>query len=229
MEYAQARMQARHGARPDEALWQRLSAQSSLAGYLGAARATALAAHLIGIGDRADLHAIERALRLRWRETVTELAGWLPREWQAAVRWCAVLIDLPALAWLSAGGAPQRWMQQDPVLAAHLAASAALGPVGRAAWHEAWRQRWPDGAREDVDALARLAAAVERHLAAFVQLPPGAAFDARRALVHEAERGFRRLAFRPVVAFAYLLLVALDLERLRADLVVRALGPEAAR
>lgn len=228
MEYAQARMQARHGARPDEALWQRLGGQASLDGYLAAARATPLACWLVGIGDRADTHEIELALRQRWRDTVAELARWMPHEWQAAVRWSAGLIDLPALAWLAAGDAPLRWMEKDAVLAAYLAAPAEMAPVGRAAWLEAWRQRWPTAAGEDAEALERLAADVEAHLARFSQLPPAAAPDARRALGRNAARWFRRLSFRPAVAFVYLLRVALDLERLRADLVLRALKGEAA-
>lgn len=251
-EYAQARMQARHGARPDEALWQRLGGQSGLAAYLAAARATSLAGWVSGIGERADSHEIELALRQRWREAVAELARWMPREWQAAVRWSAGLVDLPARAWLSspspgfsgidpaapdglsmAGGEPWRWMAKEAALAA-----AGAPPSGQRssldAWQQDWRRRWPDGAEERGDeaggseALRRLAAAVAAHLAAFPQLPPAGAWEARRALGHEAARCFRRHACAPAAAFAWLLLLALDLERLRAELVLRALGMEAA-
>lgn len=233
MEYAQTRMQSRYGARPDEALWRRLGGHQSLDGFLGAARASPLGGYLAGIGDRADAHEIELALRHQWRATVAEVARWMPREWQPAVRWSACLIDLPALAWLAAGGPPQRWMEKDAVLAAHLAAAGggaavtAAAPVGRAAWLAAWRRTWPTAADEDAAALERLAAAVESHLADFSQ-HPAAAPDARRALADTAARWFRRLSWRPAVAFAYLLQVALDLERLRAELVLRALTAELA-
>ena len=229
MEYAQARMQARHGARPDEALWQRLGGQASLDGYLAAARATPLAGWLAGIGDRADCHDIELALRQRWREAVVELARWMPREWQPAVRCCAALVDLPALSWLAAGGQPQRWMEKDPALVAALAGRPDVGrtgPAARAAWLADWQRCWPAGAGDEGEALARLAAAVEAHLDAFPQLPVAAAAEARRALARDAARRFRRLALRPVAAFAWLLLLALDLERLRAELVLRALAAE---
>lgn len=239
MEYAQTRMQSRYGARPDEALWRRLAGHQSLDGFLGAARASPLGGYLAGIGDRAGAHEIELALRQQWRATVAEVARWMPREWQPAVRWSAGLIDLPALAWLAAGGPPQRWMEKDTVLAAHLAAAgeatavtavtpvAAIAPIERAAWLAAWRRTWPTAAAEDAAALERLAAAVESHLADF-SLHPAAAPDARRALADTAARGFRRWSWRPAVAFAYLLLIALDLERLRAELVVRALTAELA-
>lgn len=222
MDYAQARMQARYGARPAEAQWQRLRIQPSLDGYLAAARATPLGGWLAGIADQADSHQIELALRQRWREAVAELAGWLPGEWQAAVRWTAGLIDLPALAWLAAGETPLAWMEKDAAL------TAALPPLERQGWLAGWRQRWPAVGDDDGAALRRLAAAVEAHLERFRHLPPAAAWDARRALAGEAARHFRRGAGRPAAAFAWMLLLALDLERLRADLVLRALPPETA-
>lgn len=225
MEYAQARMQGRYGARADEALWLRLGGQPSLDGYLGAARSTPLARWLRGIGDGADVHVIELALRQSWRETVAELARWMPREWQPAVRWCAALIDLPALAWLAAGGERQRWMENDPVLVGLRADGL---PAGRAEWRAAWRQRWPAAASGDGEVLEGLAAAVEAHLVRFASLSAAEAPTARHALGDEAAHWFRRLSFRPPVAFVYLLLVALELERLRAELVLRAFDAEAA-
>lgn len=224
MEYAQARMQARHGERPDEAAWRRLAGEGPLDAYLAAARATALAPWLMGIPDRADAHAVERALRQHWREAVAELAGWMPAEWRGAVAWCAGLVDLPALAFLAAGNPTPPWMEKDPALAARIAGPLTL--PGRGPWRAAWRQRWPAAGEEDAAQLEHLAGRIEAHLARFAELPPAAARDARLALGLEARRWFRRLALRPPVAFAHLLLIALDLERLRGELVIRTLGKE---
>lgn len=224
MDYAQARMQSRHGTRADEALWRRLALHEGLEAYLAAARATPLECWLGGIGAGADSHTIEFALRRGWRTAVSDLARWMPREWQAAVRWCAPLVDLPALVWIAAVGRPQRWMEQDAVLIA----AVDRVPAGRAGWLAAWRHLWPVAAGPDAEALERLARAVEAHLVLFSRLTPDEAPAARRALGREAARSFRRLAFRPPAAFAYLLLVALELERLRAELVLRALHLEAA-
>lgn len=232
MEYAQVRMQARHGAQPDEALWRQLGGHDSLAAYLAAARATGLAGWIAGIGDGADAHVIERTLRQRWRQAVAELAGWMPAEWQQAVRCTAGLIDLPARAHLARGGEMQRWMADDPGVAGEAASNAGRDsqqpPTDRRQWLEAWRQRWPAGDEDEKEALARLAASLARHLEALPLLPPAAAREARRALRQAAALSFRRLAFRPGAAFAYLLLLALDLERLRAELVLRAVAAEAA-
>lgn len=224
MEYAQARMQARLGAAPEVALWQRLGRHDALPAYLVAARATVLAGWVAGIGERADAHQIELALRQRWREAVTELACWMPGEWQPAVRWTAALADLPGLAWLSAGGAPEPWMHQDPAFEAYLGGELAVQLAGRESWLQEWRSRWPGGSDDDAQALERLIAAIERWLGALAERPEGAV--ARVALEQYATRWFRQLAARPPAAFAYLLLVALDLGRLRAALVLRALELE---
>ncbi|MBI2305858.1 MAG: hypothetical protein HYU78_01015 [Rhodocyclales bacterium] len=227
MEYAQARMQARHGARPDEAVWQRLGGQAGFDAYLAAARATSLAGWLAGIGERAGPHEIELALRLRWREAVHEVARWMPAEWAGAVRWTALLIDLPARAWLAGGGTAPAWVEKDPALAACLAERARLSPATLETWLAAWRRRWPaadgdEAADEDARLLAGFAAGVDAHMRRFAELPAAAAAESRRALARDAVRWFRRGAQSPAAAFAYLLLLALDLERLRAELVTRA-------
>lgn len=227
MEYAQARMQARHGTRPDEAAWQRLGGQAGFAAYLAAARATSLAGWLAGIGDDAGPHEIELALRLRWREAVHETARWLPAEWADAMRWCALLVDLPARAWLAGGGEPPAWAERDPALAVCVAGREGLSPATLATWQAAWCQRWPTGG-EDARCLSALAAGVAAHLVRFAELPAAAAGDARHMLARDARHWFRRYAQSPAAAFAYLLLLALDLERLRGELLLRALGREEA-
>lgn len=224
MEYAQARMQGRHGARADEALWRRLAVHEGFEAYLAAARATSLVRWLGAIGVGADAHAIELELRRCWRTTVSDLARWMPPEWQAAVRWCAPLVDLPALAWIAAVGGAFPWMEQD----AALIAAVERVPPRRAEWYAAWRRLWPVAAGPDADALERLKGVIETHLLQFSRLAPEEAPAARRALGREAVRNFRQQAFRPPSAFAYLLLVALELERLRAELVLRALQLESA-
>lgn len=226
MEYAQARMQARHGASPAEAQWHLLGGQDSLAAYLAAARTTALARWLGDIPGRADSQRIELAMRQRWRETVAELARWMPAEWRAAVCCCADLVDLPAHAWLARGAPPLPWMARDPVLSVKVAAPAATRQGDRSAWLQGWRARWPALTDEDREALNGLVKTLETHLAGCVQRAGEGAGEARRALAREAVHRFRRVAGRPPAAFFYLLLVALELERLRAELVLRALFAE---
>jgi hypothetical protein len=132
LEFAHARIWARHGERPDEALWRRIEAAREFGAVLEIARASALARWLEGVGS-ADVHAIEIALRRHWRERVAEVAAWMPAAWRPAIEWCAVLVDLPALQHLARGGAPLPWLSGDPVLGALVDADAVVpaAPPGR--------------------------------------------------------------------------------------------------
>lgn len=116
LEYAHARIWARHGQRPGEGLWRRIETTRDLAAVLELARGSALACWIEGIGPAAGAHGIEQALRRHWRERVVEVATWMPPAWAAAIEWCAVLVDLPAVQHLARGGAPLPWMASDPRL-----------------------------------------------------------------------------------------------------------------
>jgi hypothetical protein len=100
--------------------------------------------------------------------------------------------------------------------------AAPLEAVARAVWLDEWRRRWPDRTGEDALALEELVRLFVRHLPRFSELGPEEATVLRRELQTQVEVRFRRHALTPVAAFAYLALVALDLERLRWQLVVRA-------
>ena len=70
----------------------------------------------------------------------------------------------------------------------------------------------------------------EQHLEGFGELPPGEpAWKAREAFQGRMARYFRRHGGQPVAVFAHLGLVALELERLRAELATRALYRRGAR
>jgi hypothetical protein len=116
-EFAHARARARFGARTDEATWHRLEITRELGPLLELARAAPLARWVQGLAADAPLHAIEHALRQRWREAVAEVAGWVASEWQAAVRWCARLADLPAAEQWLRGEAVAAWTAHDDRLA----------------------------------------------------------------------------------------------------------------
>jgi hypothetical protein len=99
---------------------------------------------------------------------------------------------------------------------------AAAEAVARTTWLDEWRRRWPDRTGEDALALEALARLFNRHLPRFAELGAEEAWALRLDLETQVATRFRRHALTPVAAFAYLALVALDLERLRGHLVVRA-------
>ena len=84
MDYAQARLQARFGERPDESLWRMLENAAEPAALLEIAAASGLRRWIAGIGASSESHAIETALRARWRDCVAEVTSWMPPAWQPA-------------------------------------------------------------------------------------------------------------------------------------------------
>jgi len=244
IEYAFARMSARLGARPDEAAWHRLETVRGYAGALDVARATPHAEWVDGIAHDSDAHAIDAALRARWRDAVAEVATWMPDAWQPAVGWTAVLADVPVLEHLARGGEALRWIASDPAyrdlaIGAAESCPAALteGPLAPFAsawrdpdrlfdvWHKTWEARLPRLDASGRAGRAMLARLLRAHAVAIGAPALRDAWPLRRALQLRLLQLFRRILAEPIAAFVYLAIVALDLERLRGELVRRAAFP----
>ncbi|MGB2818795.1 MAG: hypothetical protein WBC37_16405 [Burkholderiaceae bacterium] len=91
------------------------------------------------------------------------------------------------------------------------------------AWERHWRSLWPATSADEhanLDALARL---LVRHEQDFGSLAVDEAANARLVLAARLSSLMRRAAAQPAALFAWLALLALDLERLRAEFLARAL------
>jgi len=252
LEFAQARLQSRHGERADEAAWQRLEVAREFAALLDAGRQSPLHGWFIGITTHSASHQIEAVLRGHWRATVAEVAGWMPPRWRPSLQWCAPLPDLPALQHLLRGGEPAPWMAEDTVLralcnaapGARVAALAesSLGALAgprpaveprnesrneslMRAWQAEWQRRLPQPLRGPDDPLRQLMATLQAHGAAFAEAPAGQGALLRATLKARLTLLLRRAALEPAAAFIHLALCALDLERLRGELCLRVLFP----
>ena len=238
--YVQARVQARYGTHPGDEVWRALDGTHGLPAYLAEVRKSGLAPWVETIARGDGPHPVEQALRQRLHGTIDEITGWVPEAWRAAVGWCHWLPELPILGGLLADGPPPRWLKTDRRLVAYLRESAeerraALIAAGgeslvegwesgtpAAAWLSGWRGRWPrmtNAARRPLEELADLTSA---HLHEFPAYPVSDAWTARHRFRHRLQRLFRRHPVEPVAPFSYLALLCLDLERLRAGLVERA-------
>jgi hypothetical protein len=100
--------------------------------------------------------------------------------------------------------------------------AAAADALALAVWLDEWRDRWPERDSDEAAALEELAGLVLRHLPRFPDVAAEDAWTMRRGLEAQIAARFRRHAFTPVAGFAYAALVALDIEKLRAQLVTRA-------
>ena len=218
--YAQARAQARHGRRPGADTWSLLESSAGLSRFLHQVRGTALAPRVEHFSATSSPHVIERFLRREWREEVATAVRWVPARWRAAVAWTAVLAELPATAWLQAGGEPQTWMADDEALSAYTAGEAgAESRAGLDDWLQHWRTLWPDDAGDNA-MLENFVVLVRTH---GLGDAPAEGADWRDTLGERAVRLLRRHREQPVTVFCHLLLCALELHRLRHGLLQRAL------
>jgi hypothetical protein len=91
-----------------------------------------------------------------------------------------------------------------------------------------WRSRWPRCSRQALSNLGALAALLASTWASSERPRPNRPGSLRGALSARLRHLFHRRLLQPAGVFTYLVLVALELERLRAELVDRALFPEEA-
>jgi hypothetical protein len=240
--YSQARLQARFGARPGVADWQRVDAARDLAVLLQTSGATSLAPWTHELTTRMTAHEAERKLRAQWLARVDEVAAWQPPRWRAAIDWLRWLPYLPSLEKLARGGKSPAWMRNDPVLGpivaedprqrasslartgfAPLAPGFTAPPNVTQAWLKHWRALWPKEAARmpALERLVRQVAALRDDLAS---APAG---TASASLLARFERRliatFRRHPLSAVATIAFLGLAALDLTHLRGAVAVHAL------
>jgi len=244
--FAQARLQARFGARPTPSDWNHIEATADLAATLQVVRNTDLARWTARLGARPGVHDIELRLRDEWALSVDEVAGWQPAPWRAAIGWMRWIVYLPALQKLARGGRAPDWMRADPVLGpvvareprervaalqhtplAPLAAGFAPEADVASAWSQHWRELWPTDRAADA-ALDTLVREIEQHGQRLAGLPSEArSTDATQTFVRRLRLFFRRNPLSPAAAAAYLGLLAVDLQRLRGLLAVRAVREQA--
>lgn len=213
LEYALARIASRIGERPTEAAWRSIAVIRDFAALIDAARQQPFGRWMAGIGRESGAHAIETALRASWRALGAEVRLWMPEEWQAAVDWATDLVDLPAAIHLARGEPLLGWMRDDATYR-ELGSDPRLAnsdpDLVMRAWGDEWQRRAPQAARDD---------AILRELAGLVRSEP------RRSLGARLSHLYRRATLDPAAAFIFLAMSALDMERLRGELLRRAVFP----
>jgi hypothetical protein len=237
--YAQTRIQSRYGERADAGVWLKLHNIQDLGSYLQTAQQTALRPWVLGLSSTHNSHDIEQALRQKYRQHVDEVASWMPAKWQRALQWIKRLADLPALQYLLDGGEPLEWMKSDPEISDFTvdeiqlreqlirdAGNQALVDSRRqqgsilSGWLSQWNSLRPGSVYSD-HGLKPL----EKLLLEQIQLQtrqPGKSLPADYEIMLDRLRlVFRRSAFKPAAVCAYLAIVALDVHRLRSDLMLR--------
>lgn len=174
----------------------------------------------------ADLPAIDALQAAAQDPDGTRAAAWLARDAQLAP--CAAAANRAALHASPAGELLRAIEKARAPLRRplHTTSPAVLGnaPLHSAlqGWLDGWRARWPRCNREQRDALEHLVRITAAHVRSFGALHPDQAPAARQLLQQRVRALLREAGAQPVAWFAYLLLLALTLERLRGEFAVRA-------
>lgn len=244
--YVQARIQARFARLPTDEDWERLAGVRGLASFMEDARNGSLRDWVKPFSGQSDSHDIEVGLRALYREHVAEVVAWVPKPWQPAFWWTRWLVLIPFFDHLARGGAMPGWVNRDHALHRLLdemgdldrdrlrraGISVLLVPDGdpAAAWLLEWRRRWPRCKAGYLRNLTLLEGLLARHSEEFRRAGPTSTWALRYRLRGQLALLFHQRLLQPAGVFIYLILVLLDLERLRAELVDRALfaAPEAA-
>lgn len=243
--YTQTRLQARHGMRPDERTWRLVESQKDLVNFLQSARQTRISPWVTGLQATDSHHLIESTLLKHYCDYVQEVAAWVPDNWRNAVQWVVCLTYLPAIQHLIAGNTAYGWMLEDVriKLATTTQLEQRMGYLLQSefsplfknwnadkslldCWLEHWQRLWPAKKGRQQQTLNELINGVIRHRDVFGQLPVERTWQQRQQLVFKLTMMFRRNACYPVNVFVHLLLVALDVERLRGTMMQRCLFNE---
>ena len=242
--YSQARLHARHGERPVEQVWRQLETQQELANFLQSARRTSLRPWVLGMHFDDNWHQLEQSLLQQFHHYIEHLAGIQPSAWRAAVQWTGQLLYLPSLLYLLSGNTAPGWMTQDTYLKDFISSEMDLRMLAMqesdsapliAAWQEKipllqgwiqhWRSLWPGHRASTSAPLKQLIALLQGHLEAFGS-KQHRSWQERELLERQLIILFRRYSQQPAGVFIHLALLALDIERLRGNIMQRALFPE---
>jgi len=240
--YTQTRLQARHGMRPDERTWGLVESQKDLANFLQSARQTSLSQWVSGLQATDNHHFIESTLFHHYLDYVLEVSAWVPSEWRKAVHWVVCLAYLPVIRHLLKGNTAYSWMLDDArtklvsasgleqrmtyFLQSEFAPLFKYWSTGDSlvnAWLMQWRNLWPAVNSEQKKSFTAFINRVQAHRTLFEELPIDRTWQQREKLVFKLTMMFRRYTCEPVNVFVHLLLVALDIERLRGDAIQRGL------
>jgi hypothetical protein len=163
----------------------------------------------------------------------------MPNKWQRPLQWIKRLADLPALQYLLDGEEPLEWMKSDPAIAAFCVDDVHLRvQLMREAGNEAlvdswlqtgsmlsgWMSQWNSMRPKSVYSTQGLKS-LEKLLLEYIQLQAtqqGPVLPTDYEVMLQCLRlVFRRNAFQPTAVCAYLAIVAVDMHRIRSDLMQR--------
>ena len=217
-DYALSRLRARIGGRMRNPQWAQVSAARSLAGVIEQLRASGAADWIEGLGSHGGAHRIETHLRKRFIDKLDELCGWADPVWQPALKWCARLVDLPALRHARikhTNFRPSDWRVGELAI---FEQPASVQPFAAdAIWLQELQRRLPRLIADDRTELALLVRNIHQHRQRFSALPAGNGWPERERLQLGLLARMRRHPLSPVHLLTAVALLWLEHERVRGE------------
>jgi len=224
--YLQARLQARYATLPDENQWLHLAGLKEFASFLEELRNSPMSGWITGLSGSSSPEDIEKHLRSYLLDTMHEIAGWFNSPWSFTFNSLETLLELPTIDYLVRYGSAAAESIDDPEILELLHTGKQSDDLLNA-WIVSWMSQWPQMSDRHYQAIESLIELLKQHRVQFTERSVKSAWEYRQELENKLRFFFRRNGLQPVAAFAYLVLVVLVLERLRAELLQRALFSEA--
>ena len=238
--YIQTRLQARHGMRPDKQEWRIIESHKDLGAFFHSARQTRMKPWVSSLHANDSHHDQETTLRQLYCNYVDEVENWGPSAWRASVRWVKVLHYLPSLQHLLSGNIAYDWMLEDAQLKEfatanfetriHMMCQSEYAPLIDAwqsgkplltAWTEHWHSLWPN--KKYKRSINELISLIDLYLLTFEQISSQPGRESSEILAARLCILFRQFSYQPAAIFIHLALIALDIERLRSNILQRCL------
>lgn len=238
--YIQARLQARLANFADEKDWVVLNTLTDISTYMEQLKHSILAPYWLAIDEDSTSYEIERRLRMLWHNAIDEINIWLPKSYIPILNWYHILPYLPFLKpLLEAEEEPFEWMQEDVWLKPYLKDSQLIShdwyifqksdDLSKTKLYQLWLEQWQNLWLSLFPQQKREALVLGKHIVAIYQGRLSSQYLQQARSEHYQNyqvilrRFFHQNLLKPIIIFAYLGLIALDLYRLRAELLERLL------
>lgn len=216
LNYLTAKLQAKLSSLASDRDWYLLDGLEDVSSYMQGIKQGSLHNYFIHFSDNLSGHEVEQLIRERWHAEINNLT--LPKKYQAALEWIRFLFYLDFIDY-KLNNEPLAWMEKDSFL--NNINNFDLfdnKENNNAIWLEHWQKLWPNDTSK-AKKLGQLLLSI--YTSDLTQLE--ALKNHYKTLREKLISYFHHNILHALTIFAYLGLIALDLYKLRAEVLQRAL------
>lgn len=234
--YSQARLAAQHALLLPEEEWRSIESIKEFNVFLDMVRNSNLGRWLSHSAYRHE-HEIELRLRKQFRNYIAHISSWQPAPWQKAIQWCQILLYLPwlKLLWKNKPN-DLTWAERDELLSCvgndQEGAASYNGLImlrqgiendesALNTWLAVWYDLWPSHDSQDALQLKKLETFWKDFLGHLHEQDLNDIGLLDEKMLSSLHTWFRNQSQKPVSAYILLSLSAIELFRLRRELLKR--------